>query len=104
MVTSYSWLDACNQSFLDFGIKLTALANNALVLSGGLSLAASSQMSSLSRKFWQAYAIIFLACYILPSNSSTLAAAIQPEALLGFEVITDFNNALAFLISLISWA
>jgi hypothetical protein len=48
---SYSFLEACNQSLSDLGIKLTALDSNALVLSGGLSLAASSHMSSLSRKF-----------------------------------------------------
>lgn len=44
--------------------------------------------------------MIFLACYILPSSSSTLAAAIQPEALLGLFVITDFSRALAFFRSL----
>ena len=32
---SVSWLEAYSQSFFDFGIKLTAFANNALVLSGG---------------------------------------------------------------------
>jgi hypothetical protein len=101
---SSSFLDACNQSFFDFGIKLTAFESNALVLSGGLNLAASSQMSSFSRKFEQAYAIMFLACYIFPSSSSTLAAAIHPEALFGLLVITDFKRERAFLMSLISWA
>jgi hypothetical protein len=51
MSISYSFLEAYNHSFSDLGIKLTALDNNALVLSGGLSLAASSHISSLSRKF-----------------------------------------------------
>lgn len=44
--------------------------------------------------------MMFLACYILPSNSSTLAAAIHPEALLGLFVITDLSRALAFFRSL----
>lgn len=51
MPTSCSFLEAYSQSFFDFGIRLTALDSNALVFSGGLSLAASSQMSSLSKKF-----------------------------------------------------
>jgi hypothetical protein len=51
MSTSYSFLEAYIHSFKDFGIRLTAFDSNALVLSGGLSLAASNHMSSLSRKF-----------------------------------------------------
>jgi len=47
---------------------------------------------------------MFLACYIFPSSSSTLAAAIHPEALFGLLVITDFKRERAFLMSLISWA
>ena len=42
---------ACIHSFLLVGMFCTAFARNAFTLSGGVSLAASSQTSSLSRKF-----------------------------------------------------
>jgi len=99
---SSSFFAAYIQSFFDFGIYWIALARIDFYFWGGLNLAASSQISSLSSNFWQAYWSIFLASSYLPSSSSTRAAAIHPEALFGLLNITDFKSYLAFLRSLIS--
>ena len=72
------------------------------VLVAGASLEASIQMSSLSGSFEQASSMIFLASYILPSYSSSLAAASHPAVLVGLFLVIYRYNSLALLTSLIS--
>merc|ERR1719187_539902 len=85
-----------------WGTCSTASFTTFLASSGGCSLAASSQTSSDLGQTSQPLMMRFLAAWILPVTSSSLAEAIHAGGWLGLVSLTDLSNSRAFLMSLMS--
>ncbi|GIX62894.1 G-patch domain-containing protein [Babesia caballi] len=98
-LTLVARLAASTHTLTDLGTILTALASTACTYSGFSRRAASSHTSSRSPHFSHASAMISRAFAIFPASSSTRAAAIHPDACVGFVAITDLSSVRAFLMS-----